>query len=346
MKLRIFFILFLGLGFFLGTDAEAMSKVFVRKQQEGPLPIGVETLLYQDTKRDRPVLVEVWYPTNAKAALDTPPDPVWIHPQEIRKAPIAPSKSKYPLILMSHGHMGERRDRSWLAEKLVPHGYVVASVEHHGNTWSGYNPLVSLRFWERARDVHFVLDRVLEDPFLRDSIDANRIGFIGYSLGGMTGLSLGGAKAENVKEVIYLQQQKYRELAPELVEQVDFSEAGSDFRDSRIKAMVLLCPAAFVHPPHTLERIKLPIAVVAAEKDHVLPHREHAERIIRHVKPVKVKVLKKEVGHHTLLNRPSNLGKQVLHEAICRDHEACDRGKVHEEVGDFTVSFFNEIFRR
>jgi predicted dienelactone hydrolase len=187
---------------------------------------------------------------------------------------------------------------------------------------------------------------VLEDPFLKDFIDEDRVGFVGYSLGGMTGLSLGGAKAENVKEVIHLQQRKYQELAPELVEQVDFSEASGDFRDPRIKAMVLLCPAAFVHPPHTLKGVKIPVGLVAAVNDQILPHQDHAVQIIEHVKPGKVKVMKKEVGHHTFLNCPSSLGKRMLHEAISKDHESCNREKVHKEVGNFTVSFFNENLKR
>lgn len=89
---------------------------------------------------------------------------------------------------MSHGHRGDRRERSWLAEHLAKNGFLVAAVEHYGNTFSNYNPLISIRFWERPVDVSFSIDQLLADPFLKNRIDAARIGFVGYSMGGMTGL--------------------------------------------------------------------------------------------------------------------------------------------------------------
>src|SRR6185503_14378242 len=79
--------------------------------------IGVKTVQYKDAKRGRPIFVELWYPTQEEKALDEPLDPIWIHPKEVRDVSLANIASKYPLIVMSHGHGGDRRDRSWLAER-------------------------------------------------------------------------------------------------------------------------------------------------------------------------------------------------------------------------------------
>lgn len=319
-------------------SVQAMSKA-PRPSQVAVLEnIGVRTLKYEDAKRQRPILVELWYPTQQSGPIDVPPDPVWIHPKEIRDVPVA--EGRHPLIMMSHGHGGDRRDRSWLAEYLVKSGFVVASVEHHGNSWRTYNPLLSLRFWERARDVTFAIDQLLKEKGLKDKINPSKIGFVGYSLGGMTGLALAGAKAKNVKEIIKLQQEHHRELDNELVDQIDFSEAQQSFTDRRVKAMVLLTPAAFIYPPQSLKDVKIPVALVASEGDEVLPFEEHALKIMTHLVPTKLKLLK--TSHYVFLNRVSEIGKDVVRQDLHTVPIETDRITVHKEVGVFASDFFKE----
>jgi predicted dienelactone hydrolase len=309
-----------------------------------PANVGVRTLQYEDASRHRPVVIELWYPTakQGPAAEVEAADAVWVHPQEIRNVALAEGGKKYPLIIFSHGHGGDRRNLSWLAESLVKNGFVVASVEHHGNSWRSYHPLTSLRFWERARDISFAINQVLKEPGLKDKIDANRIGFVGYSLGGMTGLALAGAKAENVKQIIQQQQKYHKEIEPELVSKLDFAEAHSDFEEPRIKAMVLLAPATFVYPSQSLKNIKIPIGLVASTGDEVLPFQEHALRVITHTTPAKLKVFNHKISHYVFLNRVSDAGKAVIREDMRAEPVQADRPSVHKEVAEFTSDFFKE----
>jgi predicted dienelactone hydrolase len=316
-----------------------MSKV-MPSQGFIPKNIGVHTEKYEDLSRKRPVVVEVWYPTHRSGPIDQPEDPAWVHPQEIRDVPIA--KGSFPLIMMSHGHMGDRRDRSWLVEYLVKNGFIVASVEHHGNCWKNYNPLLSLRFWERAKDVSFVISELLKDSLLSKHIDPHRIGFIGYSLGGMTGLALGGAKAQNVKEILIQQQESFKEIDLEIAEQIDFSEAQGSFLDNRIKALVLLSPAAFVYQPDSLKNVKVPVALIASEGDEILPFKEHALKVITYLSPSKLKLLGEKSSHYVFLNRVSETGKKMFNEQIYADEIEADRLVVHKEVGDYIAAFFKE----
>src|SRR3989338_8720293 len=70
--------------------------------------IGVRTLQYEDARRQRPVMVELWYPTEQKPTQpDETADKVWIHPKESRNASLATRQTSYPLIVMSHGHRGD-----------------------------------------------------------------------------------------------------------------------------------------------------------------------------------------------------------------------------------------------
>lgn len=303
--------------------------------------IGVRTLDYVDAKRNRPVVVEFWYPTHQKGPFEKEAD-VWVHPKEIRNSPLASLDKKYPLIIMSPGHGGDRRYLSWLVEALVKNGFMVASIEHHGNSWRTYNPLISLRFWERARDVSFALTELLLDPNLKNWIDPSRIGFVGYSLGGMTGLALGGARANNVKEIVKRQQEYHKEIEPDLVDQVDFSEAYDSFLEPRIKAIALLSPAAFVFPAQSLKQVKVPVALVASEGDEVLPFQEHAFQIITHLAPARLKLFRDRISHYVFLNPVSSKGKTVVRKEFQSEALQSDRTMVHKEVGDFVADFFKE----
>ncbi len=324
MKWCFFFFLICG-------GLQAMSKA------SPTLQVGVRTLEYHDAKRDRPVVVELWHPTEQNGPFEESADG-WIHPKEIRNAPIL--NGKYPLIVISHGHGGNRRYLSWMVEDLVRNGFMVAAVDHHGNSWRSYNPLLSLRFWERARDISFAIGALLKEPGLR--IDPKRIGFIGYSLGGMTGLALGGARAENVKEIVQSQQKKYKEIDLALVEQIDFSEGQGDFREPHIRAIALLSPAVFVFTPQSLKQVQVPLALVASEHDEVLPFPEHAAQLIQHAALAKVKLFREKISHYAFFNRVSPAGKEAMKKELCTEGLQADRVTVHQEVGPFLVSFFKE----
>ena len=307
--------------------------------------IGVRTFEYQDQKRQRPVVVELWYPSDAKAPLDQANDPVWVHPEEMRDVPCIDCLQTFPLIMMSHGHGGDRRERSWLADQLVRHGFIVASVDHYGNTTSTCNILASLKFWERGRDVSFAIDQLLQEPFLKGRIDAKRIGFVGYSLGGMTGLGLAGAEVDAIEQALGQLSKKYPDIQPGMIEHLDITEAKRSLQDPRIRAAVLICPASFVYSPDSLKRVQIPVGLVVAPDDEVLPFKEHAKLIIEHVVPARLKVMKREISHYAFLNRVSEAGKKLVKKHIYKDPPWCSRTVIHQEVGLFAVDFFREFLR-
>lgn len=277
--------------------------------------VGVRTLLYEDKRKSVPIAVECWYPTEQNGPFD----------EEIRNASLSKRKEKYPLILVSHGNRGDRRDICWLAESLVKKGFIVASVEHHGNCRSHYDPRLSLRFWERPRDISSALDHLLKDGTISNRIDRERVGFVGYSLGGMTGLALGGASPKNVKEVLVNEQKRYQEIEASELEAMNVEEAYQNLADERIKALLLICPAIFVYPPHSLKNIHVPVGLVASLHDEVLPHDEHAYQIMKHLVPAKLKLYREKVSHMAF-----------------GDPEHPDLAKIHEEVVTFAADFFDE----
>jgi predicted dienelactone hydrolase len=326
---------------FIGLSAAPLSAMM--RRQSDPLPIGVRTFSFHDGERNRPVLVEIWYPVEGGETAEPPEHDLFIHPMELRGAALAETDSVYPLIVMSHGYRGDRRDRSWLAERLVREGYIVASVEHFGNSRTTFDPLLTLRYWDRTRDVTYALDRVLELDFLKEKVDANRIGFAGYSLGGMTGLSLAGCNPRDTQSLLEANRDLLSSLPPEALAAIDFSESLTPCRDPRFRALLLLAPANFLFPPESLKKVKVPVGMVSALNDEILPHSVHAYPIIQHLVPARLKLLRKNSSHFLFLNRVSEEGKKALPPHYSTDLLQRERVKAHREVGDFAAAFFRDF---
>src|ERR1700709_1998681 len=86
--------------------------------------IGQRTFNYKDEARKRPLITEVWYPTDEDSSKAfNPPGYPFVHIPTIRDARL-PS-GKYPLVMISHGTGGGRMTLEWLADALVKQGFIV-----------------------------------------------------------------------------------------------------------------------------------------------------------------------------------------------------------------------------
>lgn len=144
---------------------------------------------------DRPLTLEVWYPATAggeptpyEVFLRDGTTAVDIHGQATRDAPPDRSGAPYELVLISHGYPGNRYLLSHLGENLASKGYVVASIDHTDSTYRSLAAFASTLV-NRSLDQLFVLDELerlsLDDAhFLAGMVDADRVGLIGYSMGG------------------------------------------------------------------------------------------------------------------------------------------------------------------
>ncbi len=176
----------------------------------GPFPVGVRTI---DTQRGPRMLpLELWYPaTDEYAGQDVAPetrDTYELIPglpstwqDAVRDA--TARRGRFPLVAFSHGYGSHRRQSTFLCTHLASHGYVVAAVDHTGNTVINILELVmSLQMGGRVPapepvlrefielrplDVSFTIDRVLAE--LDGRVDPERIGMAGHSFGGWTTLA-------------------------------------------------------------------------------------------------------------------------------------------------------------
>jgi predicted dienelactone hydrolase len=120
---------------------------------------------------DRPLAVELWYPaiegatgdTTLKAFLRDGTTEVSLEGRAVRDAEAATTKEPLPLVLLSHGHPGNRFLMSHLAENIASKGYVVASIDHTDSTYRTVGPTTfGSTLVNRPLDQLFVLDELVK----------------------------------------------------------------------------------------------------------------------------------------------------------------------------------------
>jgi dienelactone hydrolase len=182
----------------------------------GRFPVGARTTTWTDSRREGRLLpVEIWYPASEEfRGQDLDPqtrDRYELVPglppgTQSARRDATPRAGSFPLIIFSHGFGGHRRQSTFLCTHWASHGYVVAAMDHTGNTifemfqmmmaaQMGQAPpdpatLIPQLMGDRPLDVSFVIDRMLEQP-LADAgcrVDGAAIGMSGHSFGGWTTL--------------------------------------------------------------------------------------------------------------------------------------------------------------
>ena len=110
----------------------------------------------------------------------------------VQNCPVA--GSNLPLVIFSHGRggwFGLHRD---VAEALADSGFVVAAINHPGDTSNDSSKRDTLSLLQsRPEDMVRLLDFMLHDWKDGAVIDPRRIGLFGFSAGGYTGLVLAGS---------------------------------------------------------------------------------------------------------------------------------------------------------
>ncbi len=229
-------------------------------------------------RADRTLTIELFYPapksvqpTPIRTLLRDGETQVELRGQSGEDAPVAETEGQLPLIVISHGYPGNRFLLSHLAENLATKGYAVASIDHPDSTYDDQNMPEAVAI-DRPRDIHFVLNTLTEladtsDHPALSRLSTDRVGLVGYSMGGYGVLMAQGAQ-----------------LAPPLLTQTPpaaqalvqgyilDTDTPAHAPDPRVAAMIAIAPwgrQMGILDPRGLAKITTPLLVVGGSDDEI-----------------------------------------------------------------------------
>ncbi len=278
-------------------------------------------------------------------------------------APFADDQRR-PLIVLSHGTGGSAAQLSWLAEQLVNAGYVVAAVNHHGNTATEETswPQGFVLPGERTRDLTLLIDRLAADHELSTHIDFERVGAAGFSLGGFSVLAAIGARLTLEERQSRCERDAGNPICS-LPPEADFSMTEIDslaisdsaFRaairrdsepisDARIRAVYAIAPALVsLMEGQDLSSVSVPVRIALAEDDQQISFARTLE-VTKDYMPTATVLTIPGAVHYTFL-APCSFRGRVVMRGLCSDASQVDRVEVHDRVGRDATEFFDARLR-
>jgi predicted dienelactone hydrolase len=273
----------------------------------------------------------VWYPCSQPAGMV---DFGKIALPGVKDCPL-PAKT-LPLIVMSHGRTGTFTGHHDTAEVLADAGFVVAAINHAGDTSSDLSRTDDLSIYvSRPNDIKRLVDFMLAAPAFASSIERERIGLFGFSRGGYTGLAVIGANPDwgNVTE-------RCQQIKTHVCEQVRARQfPGSVTHDPRLKAAVIADPLSVFFTDKSFGEVKIPVQLWASELggDGVQPH---SVDIVDKNLPTKhdYRVVANS-GHFAFL-APCSPAMAAELPYICKDAGDFDRAAFHRQFNADVLAFF------
>jgi predicted dienelactone hydrolase len=311
----------------------------------------------------RPLIWSAWYPAVDTAWEETrligPVDaPLFVMGRVVPGAPLSSVARLWPVVLLSHGTGGSGPGMGWLGCRLAAAGYIAIAVSHHGNTAAEpYRAQGFLCWWERARDLSVILDRLAAEGPFTARLDVSRVFAAGFSLGGYTVLALAGAITELALFEQWLAGQGGRGRGPrEFPDLADHFTSllatSSEFRasvarhgrayyDPRVKAVLALAPAPPVRgfTPQSLQAVRLPVRTLVGGADAEAPAETCASWLAGLLPNCQLTLLGPDVGHYVFLCEATEMGRSS-EPVLCVDAPGVDRGAIHDQVAGTAIALF------
>ncbi len=279
----------------------------------------------------------------------------------------APAPTVKGLIVISHGTASTETGFATLAQALARNGYLVASVEHVGDTWQDQSMRATpgRYFAERPRQASRVIDTLLADPQWRARI-ANAadgqplVGALGHSAGGYTVLALAGGKPVLSRFRTHCQAEA--QLDPILcklsgaigdasAQTGAAAEGHEDGReepvqaDTRVRAVMALAPLGVVFSASSLASINVPVAIYAGEKDTFLVPRFHAHWVMQNMPGTNTTLqIVPNAGHYAFMNTPT-MDLSSPDGSVAADPQGFDRAAFLNRLAQESVTFFDKNLR-
>jgi predicted dienelactone hydrolase len=290
------------------------------------------------------IAAAAWYPSSSEPVDTT----LGLFRQTVAlEGRMAPGR--FPLVIFSHGTGGWLGSSYDTARRLAEAGFIAVALTHPHDNSADRSAAGSRRnLIDRPRHLSVVLDYVLKRWAARNSVDSQRIGAFGHSLGAYTVLVAAGAMPDlatisamcrtnvSAPECAFIRQNHGDQLHYAVV------PPGTWRADRRIRAIVVAAPAlGFVFGVSGLQGVRVPVQLWAAEDDSQAPNAWNSDLIERRL-PSKPEVHKPPRSGHFSFLAPCTRALARAVPLICTDPAGLDRAAFHEELDADVVRFFQE----
>lgn len=286
-----------------------------------------QTKTYYDSTRNRELTTEIWIPEKSKS-------------------------EPFRLIMFSHGTGGNRLACQWFCEGLAEKGFLIAAVDHYGNTYTNPIPKEFVTVWQRPLDISFVLSKLLLEKEFEGKIDESKIYAAGFSLGGYTAITLVGAKIDldNLIRFIHTPQGFKEANIPEMPGLINLFDQDSiklsftrapNLKDPRIKAIFVMAPALGqgFSSKDQMKDVDIPVFIVGVQSDSIAPISTNALHYKELLPKAEWFLIKGNAGHYVFLNDGNEEMKQAA-PIFFKDPNKVDRYKIHLQMINKAASFF------
>ncbi|MBE1300614.1 MAG: serine hydrolase [Alteromonadaceae bacterium] len=335
-------------------------------RQSTRFSIGMALERFEDNDRQawrsdkaRPMHTHIFYPTESTDIkpfyLGAKDNPLFKAGNVAHNA--LPVSEKRPLVLMSHGTGGSAPQMLWLADALVQAGFIVAGVNHHGNTAFEAKkfPEGFLLWWERTQDLKVVRQKLLEHHKWREYIDPTNTFVVGFSLGGYTALSaIGGITdkslfaqycSEALDDFSCQPQPEFLDVLAAFEEVANSQQVLNSndqqhfsFRLPHITASVAIAPAVvYAFRAESLTENSVPTLLIAGAKDRMAPSKANAEYAHALLPNSQFKIIE-DAHHYSFLSQCTQNGKMAVPD-LCSDPNGVQREEIHKKVSETVVAF-------
>lgn len=155
--------------------------------------VGVTTLTVNSPEREQALAVTLWYPAASGGSwTQIGKSAIFESAQGYSDAPA--QAGSFPLVLVSHGgmrsapHLGE-----WIGSALAARGFVAAVVSHPRLRPDDAD-IALQEVWKRPADLSATVTHLENDPSWNPTVNFDKVGALGFFVGGTAVLSLSGAQ--------------------------------------------------------------------------------------------------------------------------------------------------------
>lgn len=302
---------------------------------------GFKTVGVWDAEHNVRLDINVWYPSVRR------PSDVVYAPWELRVARNGrEAEGRFPLLLLSHDSSESRFSHHDTAAMLARYGFVVAAPTHTNDNTNAMQSLFTLRqLLDRAQQARTTLDVLVRHPDISASIDANRIGVLGFGVGGTTALMLGGALPSGSGWKEYCDQSTVGDpyctdwAHPRMDQLIQALPLKASAADARIKAVAAIAPAyGMLFDAQGFLYFYPPALILKAGADSINRAPLHADALHTLLPAAAFAVLEGVEGSALMSACPPALRKDIPE--LCGKASPAQRRRIHKQLTAHLGQFF------